>query len=129
MGTCRARGKGGGGVELSLSRNLAGIVQMHFPVHHVAEQARPVAGTDRDEIRPRLGAVRARGTSVVLVSQAVSGPSIARCRGYGSCASLTAALSCSKNVSLLEGDMMTPMPFLRTISTAVADDVAKRTPP
>ena len=48
--------------------DFAGIIQPHFAIDHMAEQARPIAGADRHEIRPLLGIImslEANGTAVV----------------------------------------------------------------
>jgi hypothetical protein len=37
--------------------DFARLVQPHFAVDHMAEQAFPLAGADRHEIRPRLGTI------------------------------------------------------------------------
>jgi hypothetical protein len=53
----------------TLLKNPRGIVQLHYTISNIPEQARPALGTDGNKIRPGLGIIvsqQANGTAISL---------------------------------------------------------------
>jgi len=72
-------GEMGGGILPTTPGDFAGIIQMHFAVHHMAEQARPVPRAHSHEIRKRMGGDGlAVGVGAILVIARIGPTAIVR---------------------------------------------------